>query len=131
MTYNGSSLSGYTTIVTGIAKNRYHNGGRLAFGPDGYGYRNPQGIAWGWPTCEGTCSVSGMEEPEAPVVGGCGIAQWHSHRPGRGLHGSAARRAAMADSDPERREHRHAERVLRRNLRRLRTVTKVPGVDQF
>ncbi|RCG25944.1 oxidoreductase [Sphaerisporangium album] len=138
MTYNGAALSAYTVLVQGIRKNRFHNGGRLAFGPDGYlyattgdsqqsnlaqdkaslngkvlrmrtdgtpapgnpfgtlvysyGHRNPQGIAWdsqgrlweaefgnsqydelnlikpglnyGWPTCEGSCSVSGMENPK-------------------------------------------------------------------
>ncbi|MFC5664843.1 PQQ-dependent sugar dehydrogenase [Kitasatospora misakiensis] len=38
MTYDGSTLSGYTVLLQGIKKNRYHNGGRLAFGPDGYLY---------------------------------------------------------------------------------------------
>ncbi|MFJ9213790.1 PQQ-dependent sugar dehydrogenase [Streptomyces sp. NPDC102264] len=38
MTYDGSSLGGYTVLVSGIAKNRYHNGGRIKFGPDGYLY---------------------------------------------------------------------------------------------
>ncbi|GHG86926.1 PQQ-dependent sugar dehydrogenase [Streptomyces lanatus] len=38
MTYDGSSLSGYTVLLQGIKKNRYHNGGRLAFGPDGLLY---------------------------------------------------------------------------------------------
>ncbi|MEV4616149.1 PQQ-dependent sugar dehydrogenase [Kitasatospora sp. NPDC049258] len=38
MTYNGSTLGGYTVLLQGIQKNRYHNGGRLAFGPDGYLY---------------------------------------------------------------------------------------------
>ncbi|HEX7733910.1 MAG TPA: PQQ-dependent sugar dehydrogenase [Ktedonobacteraceae bacterium] len=139
MVYNGKTISSYTILVKGIAKNKYHNGGRLAFGPDGYlyattgdaenganaqnksslngkilrmktdgtpapgnpfgtliysyGHRNPQGLAWdssgnlweaefgnsawdelnlikpglnyGWPTCEGNCTVSGMTNPKA------------------------------------------------------------------
>ncbi|MEU6017495.1 PQQ-dependent sugar dehydrogenase [Streptomyces sp. NPDC047515] len=35
MTYDGTSLGGYTVLLQGIKKSRYHNGGRLAFGPDG------------------------------------------------------------------------------------------------
>ncbi|MFC8519518.1 PQQ-dependent sugar dehydrogenase [Streptomyces sp. NPDC057257] len=38
MTYDGTKLSDYTILLQGIKKNRYHNGGRLAFGPDGYLY---------------------------------------------------------------------------------------------
>ncbi len=38
MNFNGTTLSGYTVIVNDIRKNRYHNGGRIAFGPDGYLY---------------------------------------------------------------------------------------------
>ncbi|KQV21333.1 oxidoreductase [Kitasatospora sp. Root187] len=38
MNYDGTTLSGYTVLLQGIQKNRYHNGGRLAFGPDGYLY---------------------------------------------------------------------------------------------
>ncbi|MEI5097575.1 PQQ-dependent sugar dehydrogenase [Streptomyces sp. PmtG] len=38
MTYDGNALSGYTVLVKGIKKAKYHNGGRLAFGPDGFLY---------------------------------------------------------------------------------------------
>jgi glucose/arabinose dehydrogenase len=47
---NGTTLTAYTALVTGVKKNRYHNGGRLAFGPDGYLY----GTTWGSPVKTGT-----------------------------------------------------------------------------
>ncbi|MFG2737235.1 PQQ-dependent sugar dehydrogenase [Streptomyces harbinensis] len=38
LTWDGDTLGGYEPILTGIAKAAIHNGGRLAFGPDGHLY---------------------------------------------------------------------------------------------
>lgn len=38
MTYDGTSLGTPQTVVTGIPRANIHNGGRLAFGPDGFLY---------------------------------------------------------------------------------------------
>jgi glucose/arabinose dehydrogenase len=205
MTYNGSSLSGYVTIVSGIAKNRYHNGGRLGFGPDGYlyattgdaqdgtkaqdknslngkilrmktdgtpapgnpfgtlvysyGHRNPQGIAWdsqgrlweaefgnsmfdelnlikpglnyGWPVCEGTCSVSGMENPKrqwsVDVASPSGIAIVRDVVYMAALRGERLWRIPILSGE----NTGTPSAYYVGTYGRLRTVTKVPGVDQF
>ncbi|MEU7870368.1 PQQ-dependent sugar dehydrogenase [Dactylosporangium sp. NPDC049140] len=205
MTYNGTSLTGYTTLVTGIAKNRYHNGGRLAFGPDGYlyattgdaqtgsnaqnknslngkilrmktdgtaapgnpfgtlvysyGHRNPQGIAWdsqgrlweaefgnsmfdelnlikpglnyGWPTCEGTCSVAGMENPKrqwsVDEASPSGIAIVRDVVYMGALRGERLWRIPILGGESTGAPSAYYVGTYGR----LRTVTKVPGADAF
>ncbi|ETK33760.1 PQQ-dependent sugar dehydrogenase [Microbispora sp. ATCC PTA-5024] len=206
MTYNGTSLSGYTILVQGIKKNKYHNGGRLAFGPDGYlyastgdaqtsslaqdttslngkilrmrtdgtpapgnpfgtlvysyGHRNPQGLAfdrngrlweaefgnsqydelnlikpganYGWPTCEGTCSVSGMTNPKKtwPVdqASPSGIAIVRNVIYMAALRGERLWRIPIS-GDTENVGTATAYYVG--TYGRLRTVVKVPGADQL
>ncbi|WP_285706649.1 PQQ-dependent sugar dehydrogenase [Microtetraspora sp. NBRC 16547] len=206
MTYNGTSLSGYTVLVQGIKKNKYHNGGRLAFGPDGYlyastgdaqtsslaqdktslngkilrmkpdgtpapgnpfgtlvysyGHRNPQGLAfdrngrlweaefgdstydelnlikpgnnYGWPTCEGTCSVSGMTNPKktwsVSTASPSGIAIVRNVIYMAALRGERLWRIPIT-GDTENVGTATAYYVGAYG--RLRTVVKVPGADQL
>ncbi|WP_406175383.1 PQQ-dependent sugar dehydrogenase [Streptomyces sp. NBC_00996] len=206
MTYNGSSLTGYTILLQGIKKNRYHNGGRLAFGPDGYlyvstgeaqtpelaqdktslngkilrmttdgkaapgnpfgnyvysyGHRNPQGLAfdrngrlweaefgnsskdelnlikpganYGWPTCEGTCSVSGMTNPKktwnVSEASPSGIAIVRNVIYMASLRGERLWRIPINGDTAN---VGTATAYYVGTYGRLRTVTKVPGADQL
>ncbi|MFI1027011.1 PQQ-dependent sugar dehydrogenase [Streptomyces sp. NPDC020951] len=206
MTYNGTSLTGYTVLLQGIKKNRYHNGGRLAFGPDGYlyvstgeaqtpdlaqdknslngkilrmttdgraapgnpfgnyvysyGHRNPQGLAfdrngrlweaefgnsskdelnlikpggnYGWPTCEGTCDVSGMTNPKktwnVSEASPSAIAIVRNVVYMASLRGERLWRIPI-NGDTENVGTATAYYVG--TYGRLRTVVKVPGADQL
>jgi glucose/arabinose dehydrogenase len=205
MTYNGTALSAYTILVQGIRKNRFHNGGRLAFGPDGflyattgeaqtpdlaqdrnslngkilrmtttgqpapgnpfgtliysYGHRNPQGIAWdsqgrlweaefgnsqfdelnlikpglnyGWPTCEGTCNVSGMTNPKRTwavnVASPSAIAIVRDVVYMAALRGERLWRIPLASGEGT----GTPSAFFVGEFGRLRTVIKVPGADQL
>ncbi|MFD7476878.1 PQQ-dependent sugar dehydrogenase [Streptomyces sp. NPDC059837] len=206
MTYDGGSLTDYTILLQGIKKNRYHNGGRLLFGPDGYlyvstgeaqtpelaqdktslngkilrmttdgkaapgnpfgnyvysyGHRNPQGLSfdrngrlweaefgnsskdelnlikpganYGWPTCEGSCGVSGMTNPKATwnvsEASPSGIAIVRNVVYMASLRGERLWRIPIT-GDTENVGTPTAYYVG--TYGRLRTVTKVPGADQL
>ncbi|WP_371668248.1 PQQ-dependent sugar dehydrogenase [Streptomyces sp. NBC_00289] len=206
MTYDGTRLGDYTILLQGIKKNRYHNGGRLAFGPDGYlyaatgeaqtpdlaqdksslngkilrmttdgkpapgnpfgsyvysyGHRNPQGLAfdrngrlweaefgnsakdelnlikpganYGWPTCEGSCTVAGMTNPKATwnvsEASPSGIAIVRNVVYMASLRGERLWRIPI-NGDAESVGTPTAYYVG--TYGRLRTVTKVPGADQL
>jgi glucose/arabinose dehydrogenase len=205
MTYNGTSLSSYTILVQGIMKNRFHNGGRLAFGPDGflyattgdaqtsslaqdrnslngkvlrmtttgqpatgnpfgtliysYGHRNPQGIAWdrqgrlweaefgnstadelnlikpglnyGWPICEGFCTVSGMENPKrtwaVDVASPSAVAIVRNVVYMAALRGERLWRIPILSGEST----GTPSAFYVGQFGRLRTVIKVPGADQL
>ncbi|KOV62262.1 PQQ-dependent sugar dehydrogenase [Streptomyces sp. MMG1121] len=206
MTYDGTKLGDYKVLLQGIKKNRYHNGGRLLFGPDGYlyvstgeaqtpdlaqdknslngkvlrmttdgkpapgnpfgnyvyslGHRNPQGLAfdrngrlweaefgnsskdelnlikpganYGWPTCEGTCSVAGMTNPKATwnvnEASPSGIAIVRNVVYMASLRGERLWRIPI-NGDTENVGTPTAYYVG--SYGRLRTVTKVPGADEL
>ncbi|MEJ8638410.1 PQQ-dependent sugar dehydrogenase [Streptomyces sp. MS2.AVA.5] len=206
MTYNGSALTGYKALVQGIKKAKYHNGGRLAFGPDGYlyastgdaqtgslaqdknslngkilrmtkdgkaapgnpfgtlvlslGHRNPQGLAfdskgrlwsaelgqnsqdelnlikpgsnYGWPTCEGNCSVPGMTNPKKTW----GVAE--ASPSGVAVVDNAVYMASLRGErlweipiNPDNESVGTAKAYYVGTYGRLRAVTKVPGADQL
>ncbi|WP_328666891.1 PQQ-dependent sugar dehydrogenase [Streptomyces sp. NBC_00322] len=206
MTYDGKTLSGYKALLQGIKKAKYHNGGRLAFGADGYlyastgdaqtgsdaqdknslngkilrmtkdgkpapgnpfgnyvfsmGHRNPQGIAfdaqgrlweaelgqsskdelnlikagknYGWPTCEGNCSVSGMTNPKETW----GVAE--ASPSGIAIVDGAVYMAALRGErlwqipiSADNENVGAAKAFYVGTYGRLRAVTKVPGSNQL
>jgi glucose/arabinose dehydrogenase len=125
-----------------------------------YGHRNPQGLAfdrngrlweaefgnslydelnlikpgrnYGWPTCEGTCSVSGMENPKAQwsvsSASPSGIAIVRNVIYMAALRGERLWRIPI-NGDTESVGTTTAYYVG--TYGRLRTVTKIPGSDQL
>ena len=191
ITYDDAHLSGQRVVFDGIPSGGIHNGGRLAFGPDGYlyvgtgdagrgspaqdkgdlggkilritpdgepapgnpfggspvwsyGHRNVQGLAFdesgpavgggvrpehvgrAEPHREGrqlrlarrrgTRRSRGLRRPGAPVAHRRRLTERHRDRGQRGLHGSAARRAAVADPHPGR-QGGQAEGAAQREVR--------------
>jgi glucose/arabinose dehydrogenase len=124
-----------------------------------YGHRNPQGLAWdsqgrlwsaelgnnvfdelnlikpgrnyGWPICEGTCSVSGMENPKrqwpTTVASPSGIAIVRDVVYMATLRGSRMWRIPLLDGE----NTGIPTEYYVGQYGRLRTITKVPGSDQL
>ncbi len=124
-----------------------------------YGHRNPQGIAWdsqgrlweaefgnsmfdelnlikpglnyGWPICEGTCSVSGMENPKrqwsVDVASPSGIAIVRDVVYMAALRGERLWRIPLASGEST----GTPTAFFVGQFGRLRTVIKVPGADQL
>jgi pyrroloquinoline quinone biosynthesis protein E len=71
------------------------------------------------------------DQPEEDLDHLRGLAQRHRHRRQRHLHGRAARPTPLAHLHRGRhRERGHGDGVLRRHVRRLRTVVNVPGREE-
>ncbi len=102
MRFDGTRLSGYTPpILTGIVRDTQLNGGKIAFGPDGYLYvatgdARKRNLAQDKKSLNGKIlriTKSGAAAPRKPVRNPC-LQLWSPQSPGSGL---GPRRAVVVD----------------------------------